>query len=283
MAVVGGGVAARSFKTRAHLYIILEFMENGPLSAIIKPNRLGLFSEPLVSVYIAQVLRGLQYLHEQGVVHRDIKGANILTTKEVRGAQRGRRGGGGGSRQRSARRSRSASARQLGGNGPWWRRGGQALRGGRARAPGCSTRRERRRGKPQRSSAARVRSGSQRCRPSGRTARSCFPSLRLPVGPGSSTFLVGVPVQQRKNGAGRPCRCLLRTAQGLVKLADFGVAAKLGELEDKRDELHQHVVGTPYWMAPEVRGSGGGLLGTWGARGTEGAARDGGLPQVQVR
>jgi serine/threonine protein kinase len=40
--------------------------------------------------------------------------------------------------------------------------------------------------------------------------------------------------------------------QGLVKLADFGVAAKLGELENGRDELQQNVVGTPYWMAPEV-------------------------------
>jgi hypothetical protein len=46
------------------------------------------------------------------------------------------------------------------------------------------------------------------------------------------------------------CVCL----QGLVKLADFGVAAKLGELEEQHnDELHQNVVGTPYWMAPEVR------------------------------
>jgi serine/threonine protein kinase len=40
--------------------------------------------------------------------------------------------------------------------------------------------------------------------------------------------------------------------QGLVKLADFGVATKLGELEDRREDLQQHVVGTPYWMAPEV-------------------------------
>lgn len=46
---------------------------------------------------------------------------------------------------------------------------------------------------------------------------------------------------------------LLVLLQGLVKLADFGVAAKLGELEEQHnDELHQNVVGTPYWMAPEV-------------------------------
>lgn len=46
------------------------------------------------------------------------------------------------------------------------------------------------------------------------------------------------------------CSCLV---QGLVKLADFGVAAKLGELEEQHcDELHQNVVGTPYWMAPEA-------------------------------
>lgn len=72
-----------SFKTRSHLYIILEYMENGALSSHIKPSKFGAFPESLVAVYIQQVLQGLAYLHEQGVVHRDIKGANILTAKEV--------------------------------------------------------------------------------------------------------------------------------------------------------------------------------------------------------
>jgi serine/threonine protein kinase len=72
-----------SFKSRSHLYIILEFMENGALSSVIKPNRFGVFPETLVAIYITQVLQGLAYLHDQGVVHRDIKGANILTTKDV--------------------------------------------------------------------------------------------------------------------------------------------------------------------------------------------------------
>ncbi|XP_042454859.1 MAP3K epsilon protein kinase 1-like [Zingiber officinale] len=71
-----------SIKTKTHLHIVLEYVENGSLANIIKPNKFGPFPEPLVAFYIAQVLEGLVYLHEQGVIHRDIKGANILTTKE---------------------------------------------------------------------------------------------------------------------------------------------------------------------------------------------------------
>ena len=71
-----------SFKGQRHLYIILEFAENGSLSQIIKAHRFGPFPESLVAVYVTQVLQGLEYLHCEGVVHRDIKGANILTTKQ---------------------------------------------------------------------------------------------------------------------------------------------------------------------------------------------------------
>lgn len=45
-----------SFKTRTHLYIIMEFMENGALSSVIKPNKFGTFPEPLAAAYISQVI-----------------------------------------------------------------------------------------------------------------------------------------------------------------------------------------------------------------------------------
>ncbi|CAG7927207.1 unnamed protein product [Penicillium olsonii] len=67
-------------KSAETLNIILEYCENGSLHSIAK--NFGRFPENLVGLYMSQVLHGLLYLHEQGVIHRDIKGANILTTKE---------------------------------------------------------------------------------------------------------------------------------------------------------------------------------------------------------
>lgn len=67
-------------KSVEYLFIILEYCENGSLHTICK--NFGKFPENLVGLYMSQVLHGLLYLHDQGVIHRDIKGANILTTKD---------------------------------------------------------------------------------------------------------------------------------------------------------------------------------------------------------
>ncbi|KAJ9607724.1 Protein kinase of the Mitotic Exit Network [Cladophialophora chaetospira] len=69
-----------SVKLPETLNIILEYCENGSLHSISK--NFGRFPENLVALYMSQVLQGLVYLHDQGVIHRDIKGANILTTKQ---------------------------------------------------------------------------------------------------------------------------------------------------------------------------------------------------------
>lgn len=62
------------------LTVMDRYCENGSLHSICKAY--GKFPENLVGVYMTQVLQGLHYLHDQGVIHRDIKGANILTTKD---------------------------------------------------------------------------------------------------------------------------------------------------------------------------------------------------------
>lgn len=45
-----------------------SFVEGGSLHSVMK--KFGLFPEALLSMYIRQVLAGLQYLHSEGVIHR---------------------------------------------------------------------------------------------------------------------------------------------------------------------------------------------------------------------
>jgi serine/threonine protein kinase len=59
--------------------IVLEYIEQGSLVAVIK--QFGSMSESLAASYMCQILHGLSYLHDAGVIHCDIKCANILSTK----------------------------------------------------------------------------------------------------------------------------------------------------------------------------------------------------------
>jgi serine/threonine protein kinase len=57
-----------------------RWMEYGSLYTNYK--KFGVFSESSVVDYIREVMEGLQYLHELGIVHGDIKATNILLTKD---------------------------------------------------------------------------------------------------------------------------------------------------------------------------------------------------------
>lgn len=62
-----------SIRSDDYLNIILEFVENGSLSSLLGKFQGGHFPEQLCSHYITQILKGLQYLHTQGVIHRSIQ------------------------------------------------------------------------------------------------------------------------------------------------------------------------------------------------------------------
>ena len=60
--------------------IFMEHCHGGSLNTLRRrfDRKSGRLSVVLVRCYIRQVLRGLCYLHRKGVVHRDIKGDNVL-------------------------------------------------------------------------------------------------------------------------------------------------------------------------------------------------------------
>ncbi|KAG6333652.1 hypothetical protein ID866_5439 [Astraeus odoratus] len=59
-----------------YLNIFLEYVPGGSVTALLRSY--GAFEEPLVKNFVRQILQGLNYLHERDIIHRDIKGANIL-------------------------------------------------------------------------------------------------------------------------------------------------------------------------------------------------------------
>ncbi|CAH2038517.1 unnamed protein product [Thlaspi arvense] len=58
------------------LNILLEFVPGGSISSLLE--KFGPFPESVVRTYTKQLLCGLEYLHHHAIMHRDIKGANIL-------------------------------------------------------------------------------------------------------------------------------------------------------------------------------------------------------------
>ncbi|XP_006458093.1 hypothetical protein AGABI2DRAFT_64355, partial [Agaricus bisporus var. bisporus H97] len=58
------------------LNIFLEYVPGGSVATLLR--NYGAFEETLVKNFVRQILSGLSYLHERDIIHRDIKGANIL-------------------------------------------------------------------------------------------------------------------------------------------------------------------------------------------------------------
>ena len=59
-----------------HLNIFLEYVPGGSVTSVLR--NYGAFEEPLTRNWVRQILLGLNYLHERDIIHRDIKGANML-------------------------------------------------------------------------------------------------------------------------------------------------------------------------------------------------------------
>lgn len=67
----------KTFKDDQQLYFVFEHASNGTLDDFVKTckNRIG---EDLVKIQFAQMINFLEYMQQQGVMHRDLKPGNIM-------------------------------------------------------------------------------------------------------------------------------------------------------------------------------------------------------------
>ncbi|XP_061478364.1 serine/threonine-protein kinase Nek3 isoform X1 [Rhineura floridana] len=70
-----------SFEGDGHLYIVMEYCDDGDLMQKIKLQKGKLFPEDMILNWFAQICLGVRYIHDKRVLHRDIKSKNIFLTQ----------------------------------------------------------------------------------------------------------------------------------------------------------------------------------------------------------
>lgn len=63
------------------LCLVMEYAQRGDLEKRIKARKKKMFSENEIWYYFIQILQGLQALHSNNVMHRDLKTANVFLTR----------------------------------------------------------------------------------------------------------------------------------------------------------------------------------------------------------
>ncbi len=71
-----------SFVTGSKLYIVAPFLAAGSCLDIMKTSYPQGFEEICVATILKQALQGLEYLHKNGLIHRDVKAGNLLVSDD---------------------------------------------------------------------------------------------------------------------------------------------------------------------------------------------------------
>ncbi|KAG5495111.1 hypothetical protein JKF63_02164 [Porcisia hertigi] len=68
------------FSGEGRLCLLMEYVAGGTLQTLVK--NFGVFEENVIRLYTLQILEGLEYLTRKGVIHGDLKSANILVSEQ---------------------------------------------------------------------------------------------------------------------------------------------------------------------------------------------------------
>ncbi|KAI4161580.1 MAG: hypothetical protein LQ342_004721 [Letrouitia transgressa] len=65
-----------TFSSKDYLYLVMEYLNGGDCASLVKV--LGGLPEDWAKKYLAEVVLGVEHLHNRGIVHRDLKPDNLL-------------------------------------------------------------------------------------------------------------------------------------------------------------------------------------------------------------
>jgi serine/threonine protein kinase len=67
-----------AFQTSSLGIMVLGLATGGDLEEVLQSSRLGRLPEPQVKLYVAEIVLALGYLHQMGMMYRDLKPSNVL-------------------------------------------------------------------------------------------------------------------------------------------------------------------------------------------------------------